>query len=97
LNKYETLYVLNADMDEEATAATIEKMSSIVKENGGEVVEVKPWGKRRLAYPINFKNEGYYVLMTFNAEVALLADLEHNFKINENVVRHMIVRLEDEE
>jgi len=97
LNKYETLYVLNADMDEEATAATIEKMSSIVKENGGEVVEVKPWGKRRLAYPINFKNEGYYVLMTFNAEVALLADLEHTFKINENVVRHMIVRLEDEE
>ncbi len=97
MNKYEALYILNADLDEEAVAATSEKFAQIVKDNAGEVVEVKPWGKRRLAYPINFKNEGYYVLMTFKAEVALLADLEHNFKVTEDVVRYIIVRQENED
>lgn len=97
MNKYEALYILDADLDEEATAQTVEKMSQIVKDNNGEVLEVKPWGKRRLAYPINFKNEGYYVLMTFNADKALLSDLEHNFKITEDIVRYIIVRQETEE
>ncbi len=97
MNKYETLYILNADLDEEAVAQATEKFAQIVKDNAGEVIEIKPWGKRRLAYPINFKNEGYYVQMTFNAEVALLADLEHNFKITEDVVRYIIVRQESEE
>jgi len=97
LNKYESMYILNTVMEEEAIGQAVEKYSQIVKDNGGEILEVKPWGKRRLAYPINYKNEGYYVLMTFKAESAALTELEHNYKIDENIVRSIVVRLEEDE
>jgi len=91
MNSYETLFVVKPDLSEEDTKAVIEKFTSIIAENGS-VAEVKEWGKRRLAYPINDLNEGYYVLVDFEADPALPAELERRFRIDENVLRSIVVR-----
>ena len=91
MKKYEAMYILGADQADEAIAAQIEKFSGIVTANGGVVTEVKEWGKRRLAYAINYKVDGYYVLMNFEAEPDFVKELERNFNIDENVMRFMVV------
>ena len=95
MNKYEALYIVDADQADEVINAQAEKFSGIVTGNGGNVTEVKHWGKRRLAYAINFKNDGYYILMNFVAEPAFVKELERNFKIDENVMRYMVIRVEE--
>ncbi len=95
MNNYEVLYILNSEQDDETIAAQAEKFANLVTANGGEVVKVDKWGRRRLAYPINFKNEGFYVLMNIKAGSELPAELERNFRISEEVMRYIVVRLED--
>jgi len=87
---YEAMYILDPNLTEEATAALVEKFSNLVG-NSGSVTEVDQWGKRRLAYPINDLNEGYYVLMTFTAPAALPAELDRVYKITDGVLRSLIV------
>ena len=87
---YEAMYILDPNLTEEATAALVEKFSNLVG-NSGSVTEVDQWGKRRLAYPINDLNEGYYVLMTFTAPAALPAELDRVFRITDGVMRSMII------
>jgi small subunit ribosomal protein S6 len=95
MNNYEVLYILNSEQDDEVIAGQADKFSNLVTANGGEVVSVDKWGRRRLAYPINFKNEGYYVLMNIKAGSDLPAELERNFRISDEVVRYIVVRLGD--
>ena len=85
---YEVVYILDPAMGEEAIAAMVAKFKTLV-ETQGTVSEVDEWGKRRLAYPINDLNEGYYVLMTFTAEPSLPAELDRVLKITEGVMRSM--------
>lgn len=94
MNPYEALYIIVPELDEEATKATIEKFKGIVESNAGEVVGVDEWGKRRLAYPIDYKTEGYYVLMSFNSAPEFPAELERNFKNDERIMRYMVTRKE---
>lgn len=94
MNQYELLYIITPELDEEATKACVEKFSGIVSANGGEVVTVDEWGKRRLAYAIDYKTEGYYVLVTFNGAADLPAELERNCKIDEKILRYMVTRKE---
>ena len=68
-----------------------QNVTLIIGENG-TVTEVKEWGKRRLAYPINYINEGYYVLVDFEAAAELPAELERRFRIDENILRSIVVR-----
>ena len=91
MNSYETLFVVNPNLSEEDTKAVIDKFTAIIGENGS-VTEVKEWGKRRLAYPINYINEGYYVLVDFEAAPELPAELERRFRIDENILRSIVVR-----
>ena len=91
MNKYENLYVITPELEEEAIKAIIEKFSGIITANGGEIESVDEWGKRRLAYPINDLMEGYYVLMTFTAAAAIPAELDRIFRITDGVMRSMIV------
>ena len=97
MNKYEAMYILEADQTDEAIAAQVEKFNNLVAASGAQLEETKLWGKRRLAYPINDKNDGYYVLMHFASAPDFPTELERNFKIDEHVVRYMVIRLEDEE
>ena len=92
MNSYETLYVIKPDLEDEARAALIQKYSAIITDNGGEVESVDEWGKRKLAYEINYIGEGYYVLVNFKANAELPAELERNFRINDNVMRYMVIK-----
>lgn len=94
VNSYETLFVIDADLTEEATKALVEKFRNLIAENG-EVGEVNEWGKRKLAYPINDKTEGYYVLVNFKSESTLPLELERIFGITEGILRSIVIRHEE--
>ena len=87
---YEAVYILNPSLSEEQIAALVAKFKAVVEANG-TVSEVDEWGKRRLAYPINDLNEGYYVLMTFVSGPAFPRELDRKLRIAEGVMRSLIV------
>jgi len=95
VRKYESMYILRPDLDEEAVKSTVERFASLVSEQGGQVTKAEPWGKRRLAYLIDGFKEGYYVLMNFSANASVPAELERVYKITDTIIRYMIIR-EDE-
>lgn len=94
--KYESMYILKPDMEEEKKDALVKRFSDIVEKSGGKVEKIDEWGKKRLAYPIQYINDGYYVLMTFEAEPTLPAELERNYKIADDVLRYIVVNLEEQ-
>ena len=79
-------------MEEEARTALISRFSDLIVAAGGEITESDEWGKKKFAYPINYVNEGYYVLVNFKSQPTLIAELERNFRITEDTVRFMIVK-----
>ncbi len=93
MNKYEMLYILANDLTDEAKDAIVAKFESVVKENGGEVESTDKWGTKKLAYAINYKTEGYYVLMTFSAQPSLIKELDRVAGITEGMMRRLISKL----
>ena len=94
MNRYEMIYIIDADLEEAARKELIEKVSALITNNGGEIEKVdETWGKRKLAYAIDYKTEGWYVLVTFKAPVELPRELERNLQINENVLRYLVIKL----
>lgn len=94
MNRYELTYIIDTELEETARKELIEKVSALIADNGGEVEKVdETWGKRRLAYAINYKTEGWYVLVTFKASAELPRELERNLEINENVLRYLVIKL----
>ena len=87
---YEVVYIIDPTRSEEDTAALVAKFKTLAEQNGSNV-EVEEWGSRKLAYPINFKTEGYYVLMTFNSPAAFPRELDRILGITEGVIRSLIV------
>ena len=88
---YEALYILDPALGEEEITALVEKFKGVVEANG-TVSEIDQWGKRRLAYPINDLNEGYYVLVqVVDAAAAIPHELDRLFRINDSVMRSLIV------
>ncbi len=92
MNSYETLYIIKPDVEDEQRAALIAKFNDIITADGGEIENVDEWGKRKLAYEINYIGEGYYVLVNFKAKSDLPAELERNFKISDNIMRYIVVK-----
>ena len=95
INSYETLFITDLSNGEEATQATVNKFTGLIGSNG-EIVEVSEWGKRRLAYPINDMNEGYYTIVTHKSPANFLAELDRLFNIDESIMRSMTVKLDFE-
>ena len=93
MNKYELIYIIDTAVEETARKELIEKFNGIIAANGGEVVKIEEWGKRRLAYAIDYKTEGYYVYVAFNGASELPKELSRNLGINENVIRSQVVKL----
>lgn len=93
--KYELMLVVDPFLEEADTQAMVEKAQEQIKRRGGDVTQVDPWGKRRLAYPINKKVEGYYALFTFEGDVdgAAIAEIERNLRLDEKVMRVMVTRI----
>lgn len=92
MNKYEAMYIVTPEMEDEAIKGVIEKFSGIITANGGEIEKTDEWGRKKLAYPIDYKIEGYYVLVNFAAAPELPRELERNFRNDESILRYMVVR-----
>ena len=88
--KYETMLITSAALDEEATAALVGKFKTLI-ENNGTIDSIDEWGKRRLAYAIDYKTEGYYVLMSFTSGPEFPKELDRILGITEGIMRSMIV------
>ena len=95
LNSYETIFIIDASLDEESVKGLQEKFTSLIEKNG-EIESVDEWGKRRLAYEINDKTEGFYVLVNFTADSEFPKELERQYKITEGILRTIVIRKDAE-
>lgn len=94
-HSYETIFIIDATLDEESVKALQDKFTSLIAANG-TVEAVDEWGKRRLAYEINKKTEGYYVLVTFTADSEFPKELDRQYKITDGILRTIIVRKDED-
>ena len=92
MNKYQMLFIIENGIEDEAKEAVITKYTDLIESLGGSVSMVDKWGTRKYAYPINYKDQGYYVLVQFESAPSAIAEIERQMKINENVVRQMITK-----
>lgn len=90
MKTYEMLYVLDAAISDEAKEEFVQKFENIVANNGGKVVSTDKWGAKKLAYPINYKSDGWYALMTFEADGAVVKELDRIAGLSVEVLRRMI-------
>ncbi len=95
MRKYETVVVLAPEMEEQEQKAFIERLSVILKENGGSVEKVDFWGKRKLAYPIKKKTEGFYICIYYEADGERIRELERVLRVTESVLRYLTVKVEE--
>lgn len=92
MNKYELLYIIASDVTEEAREALIAKFKAFVESKNGTVDTLDKWGIKKFAYPINFRNDGFYVLMNFNANPEIISEMNNLMTITDGIVRQMFVR-----
>jgi len=92
MNKYELMYIISADATEEQREALIEKFKSFVENKGGVVSGLDKLGMKKFAYKINFKSEGFYVLMNIEAPNTLVKEMNNAMNLSDFVVRQMFVR-----
>lgn len=92
MNKYELLYIISSSATEEQREALIEKVKTLIEKNGGEINGTDKWGMRKFAYPINFRNEGFYVLVNFTSSPEAVEVVNSAMNITENVVRQMFIK-----
>lgn len=92
MQEYELVYILAPTFEEDQLSGAYDSVSALVQNLKGQVAEVKPWGRRRLAYPIKGFREGNYVEMRFQLGASAAAELERNLRLNEAVIRYLLVR-----
>ncbi len=95
MNSYETIFIIDASLEEDAIKALQEKFVSLISANG-TVESVDEWGKRRLAYEIKDRNEGYYQLVSFKADPEFPKELDRQYKITDGILRTIIIRKDEE-
>ena len=91
INNYETIFVIDASLEEDKIAALVEKFKSLIS-GAGEITSIDEWGKRRLAYPINDVTEGYYVLINFSSKPDFPQELERVYRITEGILRDIVIK-----
>jgi small subunit ribosomal protein S6 len=89
---YELMYIVNPVLSDEQTKEIVNRVTKFIEDNGGEIVEVEERGSQRLSFPIQKKKNGYYVLTIFRSAGTIVAPLERALKINDDVLRHMVLR-----
>ena len=97
MRSYEILYVIRPDIEEEAKATLVKRFDEVLTNNGAEIVESKEWGKRRLAYEIEDFKDGYYQIIKYNGDSAAADEFDRLAKINNDIIRHIVVRDEHAE
>ena len=91
---YETIFVVDATLGEEAINGLVEKFKSLIEANA-EIENVDVWGKRRLAYAIDYKTEGYYVLINFTSKTDFPAELERIYNITDGLLRSIVIKKDE--
>jgi len=95
MRKYESIFILDPDLEEEQAQTAIEKVKGIITQTNGEILKVEDWGKRKLAYDVKKKSKGHYILIHFSGTPALLSELERNFRVMDAVIKFQSVRLDE--
>lgn len=95
MRSYELIFIVHPDVNEDDMTAVVEKVEGLIERNSGEVVQTESWGLRRLAYPIQKRWEGQYVLMQLELESQSVTGLERDLGLTEQIMRHLIVRVEE--
>ncbi|MBA2874347.1 30S ribosomal protein S6 [Thermaerobacillus caldiproteolyticus] len=93
--KYEIMYIIRPNLDDEARKAVVERFNTILTENGAEIANVKEWGKRRLAYEIKDFRDGYYMIVNVVSEPKAVQEFDRLAKISEDIIRHIVVKEEE--
>ena len=91
---YESTFIVNASLEDAQIDATSNHIQEIITRNGGEVTALNRWGRKRLAYPIQKKNNGFYVNIEFAASGEIISQLERAFQLDENILRYLTIRLD---
>ena len=91
---FETAFIVNAGLDDPQIEAVIEKVKESIGKNGGTVQEVDLWGRKRFAYPLKKKNNGYYVLCVFDGTGDTVSKLERHYQLDENILRYLTIALD---
>lgn len=93
MRKYETIFILDPDLEEGIAQSALEKIKGIITQGNGEILKVEDWGKRKLAYEVKKKSKGQYILIHFSGTPALLSEVERNFRVMDAVIKYQSVRL----
>jgi len=96
LRNYELVMIVSPEVADDDVSATVDRVKAFIAEQGGDVKEVNPWGRRRLAYPIDRFREGSYVVAQLSLDPQRVRDLDNNLELADDVIRHLVVKLEDE-
>ena len=94
VNHYETAFVLTPVLSEPQAKEAVEKFENLLTQNGGTILNCEEWGLKQLAYPIQGKHSGFYVILQFDAEPAVIATLETEFRRDERIIRFLTTRLD---
>ena len=94
MRRYELMLVLRPDLPDDKVQASLERTARAIAAGGGQIVKQAPWGRRRLAYPIDHHREGSYYVILFEAPATAIAELERGLLISEEVLRHLVTRVE---
>jgi len=94
MRRYELMLVLSPDVPDDKSQAVIDRSTRQIVAAGGQIIKVAPWGRRRLAYPIGHHREGSYQIVLFEAPPEAISELEHSLLITEEVIRHLVTRVE---
>jgi small subunit ribosomal protein S6 len=94
MKRYESIFILSLEMDEENLKGLVEKFKNLI-ETSATLESIDEWGKRKLAYPINKLNEGYYTLMNFSAEPSFIKELERIYKITDGVIKYLVIKKDE--
>ena len=91
---YESVVLINAALEDEQVETTINRIQETITSHGGEIIEIDKWGRKRLAYPIKKSKSGYYVVIRFESTTDLIATLERNYRLDENIIRYLTIALD---
>jgi small subunit ribosomal protein S6 len=96
MRDYELMVVLTPELDDQGVEETTERVRTLVTARGGEVTDLQPWGRRRLAYPVNRFRDGFYAVAKLKLEPTAAEPLDRALRLNDAVIRHLLVRLDEE-
>lgn len=93
MNTYETLFIVNSELEEGEIEKTIDIVQEVITAGGGTILKIDKWGRRQLAYEIQKKREGYYVILYFQAPPTLIAEMNRRYKLTDTIMRYLILQL----